>query len=413
MNNPSLWILLASVAMLCLGHGLSGSLVSLAADQADFRTDVTGFVMAGYSAGLLISAVLTPRLVRSVGHVRTFAGLASTASTAVLLFPLWVEPVFWFLLRVATGLCVSGMFIVCESWLNASSSNRNRGQMLSLYMIVTYGALGGGQLLLNVADEHGFVRFILVSCLLSMALVPLILLPSEAPSVEGARPITIKEIWRASPLAVIGVLACGLGQSAFFALGVVFGLAKGLPLFSVSIMMALPPLGVILSQYPIGWISDRFDRRTIIMLLSLLAALIPALSLGSGLYISLTGGYDLPRVMLIALVTAFGVISLPIYSLVVAHANDHLQKDQVLGASAKLIMLYGGGSILGPILAGTIMAQIGGDGFLFYMVVVHAGLAAFALWRRARNPEHLMAQGREVMTVSPVTQPSSASVLQD
>lgn len=405
MINRSLLVLLLSAAMLCLGHGLSGSLVSLTANEAEFRTDVTGFVMAGYSAGLLLSAFLTPRLVRSVGHVRTFAGLASSVSTAVLLFPLWVDPVFWFVLRLITGLCVSGMFIVCESWLNAASTNRNRGQMLSLYMIVTYGALGLGQLLLNVADDSGFVRFIIVSCLLSMALVPLILLPSEAPSVEGARPISIAGIWRASPLAVVGVLACGLGQSAFFALGAVFGLAKGLPLFMVSIMMALPPLGVILSQYPIGWISDRFDRRTIIMLLSLLATLFCA--------VTLAGGYYVTRLMLISLVTAFGVVSLPIYSLVIAHANDHLQKEQVLGASAKLVLLYGVGSIIGPILVGTMMRNIGGDGFLIYMIAVHAALALFALWRRHRHPEHLKAQGREVMTVSPVTQPASPAMLKD
>lgn len=405
MINPSLWILLVSVAMLCLGHGLSGSLISLAANQAEFRTDITGFVMAGYSAGLLVSAVLTPRLVRNVGHVRTFAGLASTASTAVLLFPLWVDPAFWFLLRVISGLCVSGMFIVCESWLSAASTNRNRGQMLSLYMIVTYGALGLGQLLLIVGDDSGFVRFILISCLLSMALVPLILLPSEAPSVEGARHITVKEIWRASPLAVVGVLACGLGQSALFALGVVFGLAKGLPLVSVSIMMALPPLGVILSQYPIGWISDRFDRRTIIMLLSFLAALICA--------VTMAGGYYLSRLTFISLVTAFGVISLPIYSLVVAHANDHLEKDQVLGASAKLVMLYGVGSMIGPVLVGNVMSRIGGDGFLIYMIAVHMALGGFALWRRQVRPEHLKVHGKEVMTVSPVTSPTGPQALQD
>lgn len=391
--------------MLCLGHGLSGSLISLSANQAEFGTDVTGFVMAGYSAGLLLSSFATPRLVKSVGHVRTFAGLASIVSTAVLLFPLWVNPVFWFVLRVITGLCVSGMFIVCESWLNSASSNRNRGQVLSLYMIVTYGALGAGQLLLNVTDESGFVRFILVSCLLSMALVPLILVPSEAPSVEGAGHISIGEIWRASPLAIIGVLACGLGQSAFFALGVVFGLAKGLPLVSVSIMMALPPLGVILSQYPIGLISDRFDRRTIIMLLSFAAAFVAALTLAGGNYIS--------RLLLISLVTAFGVISLPIYSLVIAHANDHLRKEQVLGASAKLILIYGVGSIIGPLLVGYVMKRIGGDGFLIYMIAVNAALGAFALWRRHRSPEHLKAQGKEVMTVSPVTTPASPPVMQD
>jgi MFS family permease len=405
MISPSLLVLLASVAMLCLGHGLSGSLVSLAADAAKFRTDVTGFVMAGFSAGLLLSAFVTPRLVRSVGHVRTFAGLASTVSTAVLLFPLWVDPVFWFLLRLIVGLCVSGMFIVCESWLNAVSSNRNRGQMLSLYMIVTYGALGLGQLLLNVSDESGFVRFIIVSCLLSMALVPLILLPSEAPSVENARSIAVAQIWRASPLAVVGVLACGLGQSAFFALGVVYGSTRGLQLFALSMMMALPPLGVILSQYPIGWVSDRIDRRTIIMLLSAAAAAVCAAILAGGYYVS--------QLMLISLITAFGVISLPIYSLVVAHANDHLQKDQVLGASAKLVLMYGVGSIIGPILAGAMMSRIGGEGFLIYMIVVHAGLAGFALWRRHQHPEHLKVQGREVMTVSPVTTPANPPMLQD
>ena len=405
MINTSLWVLLASVAMLCLGHGLSGSLVSLAANEAEFRTDVTGFVMAGFSAGLLASAFVTPRLVRSVGHVRTFAGLASTVSTATLLFPLWIDPVFWFVLRFIVGLCVSGMFIVCESWLNATSSNRNRGQMMSLYMIVTYGALGLGQLLLNVSDESGFVRFIIVSCLLSMALVPLILLPSEAPSVEGARPVSAAEIWRASPLAVVGVLACGLGQSAFFALGVVFGLAKGLPLALVSVMMALPPLGVILSQYPIGWISDRFDRRTIIMLLSFAAAVVCVAIMAGGNHVS--------RALLIALVTAFGVISLPIYSLVVAHANDHLDKDQVLGASARLVLLYGAGSILGPILVGAMMRRMGHDGFLLYMIAVHLGLAGFAVWRSWRKPEHLKAKGREVMTVSPVTSPASPQVLKE
>ena len=399
MASLSLWTLLLSVAMLRLGHGLSGSLVSVQSNAAEFGTDVTGFVMAGYSAGLLISTFVAPRLIKSVGHVRTFAGLASIVSTAVLLFPLWVNPLFWFLLRVASGLCVSGMYIVCESWLNTQSTNRNRGQVLSVYMIVTYGSLGLGQLLLNVTDESGYVRFILVSCLLSMSLVPLILLPSQAPSVEGARGVSVEEIWRASPLAVVGVLACGLGQSAFFALAAVFGLSRGLPLVYVSFMKALPPIGVIFSQYPIGWISDRFDRRTIIMLLSLLAAIVSA--------ITLAGGYYLSRLLLISLVTAFGVLSLPIYSLVIAHANDHLQKNQVLGASAKLVMLYGVGSIIGPILVGAIMRRIGGDGFLIYMIVVHGALAAFALWRGWRRPEHLKAQGREVMTVSPVTTPSA------
>lgn len=405
MKNASLWVLLASAALLCLGHGLNGSLVSLAADQAQFSTSTTGLVMAGYSAGMLLSTFAAPRLVKSVGHVRTFGGLASIVSTVVLLFPLWANPVFWFLLRIVTGLCVSGMYIVCESWLNAASTNRNRGQMLSLYMIVTYGALGLGQLLLNISDTSGYVRFIVVSCLLSMSLVPLILVPSEQPSVEGAKSVRIADIWHASPLAVVGVIGCGLGQSAFFALGVIFGLAMGLPLVWVSIMMALPPFGVILSQYPIGWVSDRIDRRTIIMLLAFASTVVPALILA--------GGYYVTWFMLITLMTLFGIVSLPVYSLVIAHANDHLRKEQVLGASAKLVLLYGVGSIIGPVLAGALMSEIGKAGFLIFMIAVNGLLALFAFWRNWRHPDHVKAQSRDVIAVSPVSTPTNPPLLQD
>lgn len=404
MARYSIWILLLCVGLLCIGHGLHGSLVAVLANAADFGPDVTGMVMSSYAAGLLLSSFTTPRLVRSVGHVRAFAGLASIVSTSVLLMPLFVNAPFWLAMRFISGLCTSGLFIVCESWLNGASNNRNRGQMLSMYMIVTYGALGAGQLLLNVADSSGFSRFIIVSALLSLSLVPLILLPAEAPSIEGARPVTVDEVWRASPLAVVGAFSCGLAQSAFFAMGAVFGLTKGLPLVYVSLMMALPPIGVIFSQYPIGWISDRFDRRTIIMLISALSAVIAAATL-------LTDGFS-PE-LFIGMVTAFGTISLPLYSLVIAHANDHLQKEQVLGASAKLVLLYGLGSILGPLAVGQAMRIVGGSGFLIFMAVVYAALAAFAFWRRMKRPEDIKGKMGEALKVSPVTTPTGASALQD
>ena len=395
---------MACVALLCVGQGLNGSLIGVRAQAEDFGPGVTGLVMSGYSAGLLLSTFMTPRLVKSVGHVRTFAGLASVVSTAVLLVPLWINAPFWFLMRVVSGFCTAGLYIVCESWLNAASSNRNRGQMLSLYMIVTYGSLGAGHLLLNVADTSGFSRFIIVSALLSLSLVPLILLPMEAPIIKGARFVAVDEIWRASPLAVIGAVGCGLAQSAFFAMGPVYGLTAGLPLVYVSIMMALPPIGVIFSQYPIGLISDKFDRRTIILLLSVVSAMIA----GATLFIS---GFT--PILFIGMLTAFGTISLPIYSLVIAHANDHLQKEQVLGASAKLVLLYGLGSMLGPVSVGQIMRQAGGEGFLIYMVAVYGALAAFAFWRRLRQPEQFRAKGNEVLKVSPMTTPAGAGALDD
>ncbi|MGQ0484218.1 MAG: MFS transporter [Hyphomicrobiales bacterium] len=402
MANHSIWILLVCVALLCLGHGLHGSLVGVRASAENFGPDVTGLIMSGYPAGLSISSYLTPRLVKSVGHVRDFAGLASIVSTAVLLLPLWINAPFWFLMRFVAGLCTSGLFIVCESWLNAASSNRNRGRMLSVYMIVSYGALGAGQLLLNVQDSSGFARFIIVSSLLSLALVPLILLPAEAPSLEGARPVAVEDIWKASPLAVFGAFANGLSQSSFFAMGAVFGLTEGLPLVYVSLMMALPPIGVIFSQYPVGLVSDRFDRRTIIMILSTLSAAIAAATL-------FTSGFA--PILFIAMITIFGTVALPIYSLIIAHANDHLQKEQVLGASAKLVLLYGLGSMLGPLAAGQAMRQMGGDGFLYLMILVYASLAAFAFWRRMRRPEEFKAKAADALKVSPVTTPSGVAAL--
>jgi MFS family permease len=404
MAHYSIWILLVCVGLLCIGHGLHGSLVAVIAQSSDFGPDVTGLVMSGYAAGLLVSSFITPRLVQSVGHVRAFAGLASIVSTAVLLMPLWVNAPFWLAMRFVSGLCTSGLFIVCESWLNGASSNRNRGQMLSVYMIVTYGALGAGQLLLNVTDTSGFARFIIVSALLSLSLVPLILLPAEAPSIEGARPVSIEEVWRASPLAVVGAFACGLAQSGFFAMGAVFGLTQGLALVYVSIMMALPPIGVIFSQYPIGWISDRIDRRTVIMMLSAVSAVIATLTM-------LTDGFT--PVLFIGMVTIFGTLSLPLYSLVIAHANDHLVKEQILGASAKLVLLYGLGSILGPLTVGQFMQSMGGGGFLAFNALVYASLAGFAFWRRLKRPEDIRGKAGEAMKVSPVTTPSGASALQD
>lgn len=404
MARVSIWILLVCVGLLCIGHGLNGSLIAVRAQAEAFGPATTGFIMSAYSVGLLLSTLATPKLVRSVGHVRTFAGLASIVSTIVLLVPLWINAPFWFFARFITGFCTSGLFIVCESWLNAASTNRNRGQMLSMYMIVSYGAIGAGQLLLNVGDTSGFSRFIIVSALLSLSLVPLILLPTEAPLIEGAKSVKVEKIWRVTPLAIVGALACGLAQSAFFSMGALYGLTAGLALVSVSIMMALPPIGVIFSQYPIGWVSDRFDRRTIILLLSILSTAVAAVTLFAG---------GLNATVLIGLITIFGTISLPLYSLVMAHANDHLQKQEVLGTSAKMVMLYGIGSIMGPVLAGQAMRMLGGNGFLIFMILIYGALAASAvIWRKGMADEHKV-KGEEVMKVGPVTTPAGADALQE
>ena len=396
------WVLLLAVALLSVGHGLHGSLIGVRASAEAFSAATTGIVMSGYSAGLLLSSWATPRIVRSVGHIRVFAGFASVVSTAILLVPLWVDPVWWTLMRFVAGLCTSGLFIVCESWLNSASTNKTRGKLLSIYMIVTYASMGFGQLLLNVSDSSGFSRFILVSALMSLALVPLSLVPSETPNISGAQKVSIAEIFKASPLAVVSTFMSGLAQSAFFAMGAVFGLMQGLSLPYVSIMMALPPLAIILSQYPAGVLSDRYDRRTIILIMSAAAAVVAAIAIVAA---------RISPVSLIALMALFGAVSLPIYSLVIAHANDHLSKDQTLGAAGKLVMLYGLGSMLGPVLAGQFMSYIGPPGFMVFMMLIYGAMAAHALWRRMKRPEMTKAKSSDVMQAGPLTTPVGARAM--
>ncbi|HKG73448.1 MAG TPA: MFS transporter [Aestuariivirgaceae bacterium] len=392
-NTRQVWALLLGVTILALGNGLHGSLVGIRAAAENFDTTTTGFIMSAYSLGLILSAYLTPRLVTYVGHIRVFAAFASIVSTAVLLIPLWVDPLFWFAMRFVAGVCTSGLYIVAESWLNEAATNKTRGKLLSVYMTLTFAAMGCGQFLLNITDESGFARFIAVSALVSLALVPISLLRSEPPNIESVRGVSVVDIYRASPLAAVAVFTNGLGQSAFFSMGAVFGITLGLSLPYISLMMALPPVGVILSQYPIGVLSDRYDRRSVLTVLSFLAAALAAAAVPAS---------QLSPFLLIGIVTAFGLVALPIYSLVVAYANDHLSKDQMLGASSKLILLYGIGAILGPLLAGEFMRQIGSGGFMAYMVLIYGGTGAFALFRTMKRPA-VPAETAPVVQLSPDT----------
>ncbi len=397
----TVWALLCGVMLLALGNGLQGSLVGIRAAAESFSATSVGVIMSGYYLGLFLSSFVTPNLVTKVGHIRVFAALAAVDATAVLMFPLFVEPVWWFVLRLTAGICTAGLYIVCESWLNAAVTNQSRGQILSIYMIIVYGSLGAGQFLLNVPDANGFVRFIIVAVLLALSLVPIALTRIEAPSIEEARAVRLRDLYRSSPLAVLATFANGLGQSAFFSMGAIYGVMQGLPLAYISLMMALPPIGVIVSQYPIGFLSDRYDRRSLMTMLALLSSMIAIASIMV---------QPFSREILIGLFTLFGALSLPLYSLAVAHANDHLRRDQMLGASGQLVLIYGSGAVLGPSLAGAFMQRLGTPGFMTYMAVIYTALGAFALYRMRQRPAPRRADG-PVQPVSPVTTPIAAKAM--
>lgn len=401
----NVWALFIGVALLMLGNGLQGTLIGLRAGLENFGTATTGIVMSGYFIGLLLGSVVTPHLISKVGHIRVFAALASVSSTVLLLFAVFVNPYAWFVMRVLTGACFAGLYVVAESWLNDAATNETRGKILSVYMIVSFAFVGFGQLLLNIADPGGFILFIVVSALVSLALVPISLADTKAPEVTQRRNVGIADLYRMSPLAVVACFINGVGQGAFFGMGAVYADLLDLSLAKVSILLGLPFIGVVFAQFPIGQISDVFDRRKVLVAIALVTACVAVLCLPAS-------RHSFPA--LAVTFTVFGALALPLYSLAIAHANDHLDHDQMLGASATLVLLFGIGSSLGPVTAGAVMNQMGADGYFIFMAVTYSMLGGFALYRMTqRAPVPAEEQGDFVLVAPRSTQVFAAAIVEE
>ena len=386
----STWALLLGIAVLMLGHGLQSTLLSLRAGQ-QFGTAVTGIVMSGYFVGLIVGALLTPRLVAHVGHVRVFGALVSLASTTILFQSLLVEPMVWFLMRLVTGICFCAGYIVAESWLNGRADNDSRGRLFSIYMVIQLGGFAGGQFLLPLADPAGQTLFIVVSVLVSLAAVPILLSDNPAPAMAPYNSFGLVRLFRVSPLGFAGVVGVGLSQAALFAMGPVFAAEIGLGTAAISSLMAAAVLGGVCLQYPLGRLSDRFDRRTILTAVTLLAALA---------IVGVAVAPTLPLPVLLAAFFLFGGLSLPLYSLSVAHINDFLDAREVVGASSALLLANALGCVVGPSAAAFAMHG-GARGFVLYLVCVHLGLGGYALWRMTRRAARpLEAQGPTVFVTA-------------
>ena len=268
----SSWALLLGFGILMLGDGLQGTLLAVRAYREGFPTAVTGLVMSSFYAGFLGGTLWAPGIVRRVGHIRVFAALAALASAGILVHAAFVHPVAWVALRLLSGFCFSGLYIVAESWLNDSASNQTRGQLLSVYMVITYLAVGGGQLFLNLADPVGYPLFVLTSVLISVAVVPLLLSATPAPRFEESNSVKLSDLYRISPLGVFGMFAVGLVTAAIFSLGPVYAGLLGLDTAGISYFMLAPVVATVLLQWPIGRLSDRFDRRLVILVVTVIAS---------------------------------------------------------------------------------------------------------------------------------------------
>ena len=386
------WALFLGIAILMLAHGLQGTLLGLRANIEGFPDVATGVVMSGYYVGLLVGSLRVPILVNRVGHVRVFAALLSLGSTAILFQAIFVEPVAWFLMRLLTGYCFAGAFIVAESWLNGSASNESRGTVLSLYMVVQLGAMAGGQFLLNLADPRSFDLFILVSVLISVAAVPMLLTAVAAPTVTSGRAISLRTLYRLSPLGVVGLVGTGVGTGGLFSLAPVYANQEGLSVAAISTFMAAMTLGGVAFQLPVGRLSDRLDRRWVIAAVTILTglALLPPALLP-----------QLPTTWLYPGFFLVGGLSLPVYALCVAHTNDFLNSEQMVGASSALILAFGIGAAAGPTLTALAMQGLGPSGFPLFLAVVHLALGLFAFYRMTRRATVAAADRGAYMSLPP------------
>ncbi len=376
--NPFLatWPLLLGMGVLMLGAGLQGTLLSLRGSLEGFATPVIGVVMSCYYVGYLLGTSAAPRILRKVGHIRAFAALAAVASAAVLVQGAFVHPLPWAAMRLVTGLSLAGIYVVAESWLNDRASRANRGRLLAVYMLVLYIGLGSAQFLLMLANPRSVAPFMLVSALISLAMVPIVLSAQHAPEIAAPRKVRYRDLYRNSPIGVVGVSVSGLVSSIVYTMGPVYARLSGFSTGGVATFMAVSILAAVVTQYPVGRLSDRVDRRTIIAVVCTLATIIA----GS---LAALGGVRQP--LLLTLTALFCGCSFTLYSLAVSHVNDKLESREMVAASSALLRLNGLAAAVGPILAGTLMGAFGPSAYFATLAGLTGAVTIYDLWRKSRR----------------------------
>jgi MFS family permease len=395
------WPLLMGVMLLMVGNGIQGTLLGIRGNLEGFTTYQLSYVMAAYFVGFLFGSWAAPRMIRRVGHVRVFAALGSLISAILVIYPVFPDWMAWTALRVLAGFCFSGIYITAESWINNTASNETRGQALSAYMIVQMLGIIASQVLLNLPDASGFALFIIPSVLVSLAFMPILLAPTPAPAFDSTRRLPFRDLFRISPLGCAGMLLTGGVFSAMFGMAAVWGAQEGLGLREISIFVGAMYVGGLVLQYPVGWLSDRMDRRMLIMGLSGVAAL-------TMLVAAFT---PLPFAALIVVALLLGGITNPVYALLIAYTNDFLPREEMAAASAGLIFLNGFGAIFGPTATGWMMETVGPRGFFLFIGILFIALAGYAAYRMTRRAAPQVTGA--FRTVTPTASPLAVGAVLD
>jgi MFS family permease len=363
--------LFAGLALLMLGNGLLSSLLGIRSDLEGFNTVVIGVVMSMYYVGFLVGSLTVPRWLMTVGHIRVFAGLTSLVAASALSYSLLVEPIAWGVLRFLVGLCMSGLYVTIESWLNQRATNETRGRLLSVYMLVVTLGLGLGQLLLGVGDPAGFTLFILTGILVSLAVVPVAMIRIPTPSEVIPVELSLSSLATTAPLGVLAVLVAGAAGGAVLGIGAVYATQIGMTSGQVGVFMAASIIGGAVTQYPLGRLSDRIPRRRVILGVAVAATLVGVAG----------ASVDPNSAWLLVIAAVYGGLAFPMYSLAVSNINDVMPENQLVAAAAGIVFVFGIGSVLGPIFVSVLMAVLGFAGYFWGLAAFFVPLAMYALIR--------------------------------
>ncbi|MDX1483604.1 MAG: MFS transporter [Alphaproteobacteria bacterium] len=369
-------MLLTGAAILLLGNGLFGTLLGVRANLENFGLTEIGMIMAAYFLGYVVGSFVCARTVHQVGHIRTLAAVSAILAATAIAHAIFVDPVVWGVLRLVTGFCIVGFFLVIESWLNSLAPPTVRGRVFSLYMLVNLLAIAIGQFLLAVADARDFVLFGLVTILFSLSLVPTALTQVDAPPPQDAGGLGLARLYEASPVGVLGCLTCGLVTGSFWGLGAVFGSKLALSQIGIASFMSAVILGGAVAQWPIGSISDRIDRRKVIVSVA---------AVGSGAAFLTLVVSTHSFVALLGTAALLGASMFSLYSLSVARTHDVLGQENVLAATRGLVLVFGIGAVIGPLTTGVIMDSFGAVWMFGWYGLIFVLFAGFSLYRMRRG----------------------------
>lgn len=390
--------ILVAILALMAGAGFLATLVSVRLEASGTEALVIGGVATAYFAGLTLGSLRVARIIERVGHIRAFTAFVSLFSASSLAYALLPRPPFWMGLRFVDGLCVAGVFVCIESWLNERADAGTRGTILAAYMIALYMGQSLGQQLLNIGVGAAAIPFVIASILISLAAIPVALTRIAGPALGESEPLSARQLYAISPLGIVGAIASGILLGAFYGLGAVYARRLGLSISDTAWFMSIVIFGGVALQWPLGRLSDRFDRRRIIVftLAGTVATTLLLALLEAGLPLLLTGAL-------------FGGLSFALYPLCVAHTNDHLTPEQRIAASGGLVLLYSAGAAAGPLLGAGAMTLLGPAGLFLALAACAAGALLFAVWRQWASPP-VPGELQQSYQVLPRTTPMSATL---